>query len=451
MCVVRNGQSCRPRKAVVLCGLGPSHNLGIFNNNVDSVLCALTERFFFIQIGSTYVPALHVSRNQYKKPLLNDFRKMVISNVGRVRKYSKSEVVQMYEGPKRRLYHEAQLSLEHKPLSKDDATVHQFGKFEKIDISKALRNINPRSQRYNLCLGQYLKKIEKRIFDAINAAYGGRTKATVIKGFNADVSAQILKDKWNQFKNPVAIGLDAKKFDAHVSREALQYEHAFYTGLFPGSKDLKELLKWQLVNNGVAYTEDGKVLFKMNGKRMSGDLNTSLGNCIIMCSLIWVLCKKLNIDCELANNGDDCVLFIESDHLITLQSYIPNFFKTHGFRMTVETPVYQFEELEFCQTKPVKLSTGWRMVRNHKAVLTKDPMCLIPVPNDKTLRSGCMPWEWGERTWLPVYQYNKPFMKYFYVMASNAPMECLNTFTRILPCSHAYQISNSQRSRQRPA
>lgn len=311
---------------------------------------------------------------------------MVISNVGRVRKYSKSEVVQMYEGPKRRLYHEAQLSLEHKPLTKDDATVHQFGKFEKIDISKALRNINPRSPRYNLCLGQYLKKVEKRIFDAINATYGNRTRATVIKGFNADISAQILKDKWNQFKNPVAIGLDASKFDAHVSKQALEYEHAFYTGLFPGSKDLKELLKWQLVNNGVAYTEDGKVLFKMHGKRMSGDLNTSMGNCIIMCSLIWVMCKKLNIDCELANNGDDCVLFIESDHLISLQNYVPNFFKSHGFRMTVEAPVYQFEELEFCQTKPVKLSTGWRMVRNHKAVLTKDPMCLVPVPNDKTLR-----------------------------------------------------------------
>lgn len=54
--------------------------------------------------------------------------------------------------------------------------------------------------------------------------------------------------------------------------------------------------------------------------------------------------------------------------------------------MTVEEPVTEFEEVEFCQTHPVELSTGWRMVRNWSACQQKDPMCLIDIPNGKVFQ-----------------------------------------------------------------
>jgi hypothetical protein len=49
--------------------------------------------------------------------------------------------------------------------------------------------------------------------------------------------------------------------------------------------------------------------------------------------------------------------------------------------MEVEKPVYDFEGIEFCQTHPVFDGARWRMVRNHTAVLNKDPLILVDIPN----------------------------------------------------------------------
>jgi hypothetical protein len=231
-----------------------------------------------------------------------------------------------------------------------------------------------------------LKHAEKHYFRAINAVFQSRTRATVIKGYNADDSASILWDKWTTFSDPVAIGLDASKFDMHVSVPALRYEHEFYTRLYPRSKLLRKLLRWQLYNGGVARAADGIVKFGMEGTRSSGDLNTSLGNCIIMCALVWDYAQTIGVDIELANNGDDCVVFLNRSSEYYFRANVTTWFRKRGFTMQVEPTCYEFEHVEFCQTHPVLLSTGWRMVRNLAAVLTKDPMCLVPIPNVKVLR-----------------------------------------------------------------
>lgn len=175
----------------------------------------------------------------------------------------------------------------------------------------------------------------------------------------------------------------------HVSVEALLYEHSFYTALFPGDKQLKWLLRQQLHNRGTAFLVDGRVKFSMEGTRSSGDLNTSLGNCLLMCSMIWAYAQSKHVCVELANNGDDCVVFMERSDLEQFSCGLDLWFRERGFAMTVEEAVDEFEEIEFCQTHPVQLSTGWRMVRNVDACLRKDPMCLVPIANDKALRKWC--------------------------------------------------------------
>jgi hypothetical protein len=299
---------------------------------------------------------------------------------------TKQQVVDSYRGSKQKLYQIALESLQMESLKEADARLASFTKFEKVDVSKAPRAINPRNPRYNLELGRYLKHAEHHFFRAINKAFGSRTRATVIKGYNADASAQILHSKMDVFDRPVAIGIDAEKFDMHVSVRALLYEHSFYKLLFPRSSKLRRLLKWQLRNKGCAYTKDGFVEFMMEGTRSSGDLNTSLGNCILMCAMIWAYARSLGIDIELANNGDDCVVFMEARDAERFRLNLSRWFQVRGFGMTVEATVTEFEQIEFCQTHPVELSSGWRMVRNMKAVMEKDPMCLLPIPNSNVLR-----------------------------------------------------------------
>jgi len=386
LCVHRNGLPAKTRRYVVAEGFSPEHNLGVYNNNTNTIERAFLERYFLCAEGEGFRPALEVASDTFEKKLFSTFHRRVMDNMPRLPRLSRRQVVDRYSGTKRRVYEEALISLQRVSLNANDARLSSFVKFEKQDVGKAPRVINPRKPRYNLCLGQYIKHAEKPFFKAINCAFGARTPLTVIKGVNSEVSATILRQKWDLFAQPVAVGLDASKFDMHVSLEALQYEHSFYRALFPGSEELQQLLAWQLRNSGRAYAGDGMVEFAMRGTRCSGDLNTSLGNCLIMCALIFAYARSRGVDVELANNGDDCVVFMEAADLSRFTRNLDQWFRRHGFAMVAEEPVYEFEHVEFCQTHPVQLSTGWRMIRNHSAVLRKDPMCLIPIPNDATYK-----------------------------------------------------------------
>jgi hypothetical protein len=386
LCVKLNGKASKTRQYVIAEGFGPDHRLGVFNNNTATIERAFVERYFLCKDGDKFRPALVPERRIWKSRELTLFRKEVVGGLCRLPVLTEDQVVSLYTGAKRRTYELARQTLMRRPLQPSDARLTSFVKFEKQDIGKAPRIINPRSACYNLVLGKYLKHAEKPIFKSINASFGAHTDATVIKGFNAVDSARVLRQKWDRFGDTVAVGLDATKFDMHVSIDALRYEHSFYRSLFPGCKELRRLLKWQEENAGTAYALDGKVEFSVHGTRSSGDLNTSLGNCIIMCALIRSFARQRNITIELANNGDDCVVFMENEDLVRFEYELDAWFRGHGFAMTTEPAVRRFEHIEFCQTQPIQTSNGWIMVRKHHAVFTKDPMCLVTVPNDRTYR-----------------------------------------------------------------
>ncbi len=384
--VERNGQPTKTRKYHVVARMGPNHSLGVYNNGVHSVERALVERYFLCKVGDEFLPAIVTASRDWDSRELVRFRQCVVEQVRETATVlTLRQVVNCYRGPKYRIYESAHRSLMRKGLNKKDSYLRPFTKFEKQALDKAPRIINPRSPRYNLVLGKYLKKAEKLYFGAINKVWGEHTTHTVIKGMNVFETASVMRAKWDRFQQPVAIGLDASKFDMHVSVQALRYEHSFYNRVFR-SFELEWLLAMQVYNRGKAYCPDGEVSFKMAGTRSSGDLNTSLGNCVLMCSLIWAMCQQLGVKAELANNGDDCVLFVEEHDVERVLEFVPTFFRTYGFRMTVEDPVREFESVEFCQSKPVWIGGGWAMVRNMVTCLKKDPICLIPIQNDKIWR-----------------------------------------------------------------
>lgn len=386
LCVYRNGQSPKTRQFTMLTGVGPEHNLGCFNSGVDTIERAFGERSLLCKDGEGFRPAFKVGPSSFKTPELSAFREAVMSHMPNLPVLTSQQVVDTYHGPKKRTYQAALFSLEKDELTEMDSRLSAFVKFEKQDVAKAPRVIYPRPPRYNLRLGKYLKHAEHKFFKAINKAYGGRTKATVIKGMNADESARVLRQKWDLFSDPIAIGLDASKFDMHVSVAALKYEHTFYKALFPRSKELARLLRWQLRSKGTARAIDGIVKFLLEGGRCSGDLNTSLGNCIIMCALVYAYAAERGVRIELANNGDDCVVFMERGDETKFMDGLSAWFKNKGFAMTVEPTVDEFERVEFCQTRPVELSSGWRMVRNLAACLQKDPICLLSLPHDNAYK-----------------------------------------------------------------
>lgn len=175
------------------------------------------------------------------------------------------------------------------------------------------------------------------------------------------------------FENPCAISLDASRFDQHVSVEALKWTHSTYLK-FNDDPEFASMLKMMLRNKGNGLCADGRVSYVVDGCRMSGDMDTALGNCLLMVAMTYSYCTKYGIKHEVMDNGDDIVVIMNSSDESLFRTHVKRFYADLGFTMKVEPTVYVLEEIEFCQMHPVFDGSQWRMVRNLIS-LAKDLVC----------------------------------------------------------------------------
>lgn len=371
------------RYVVIAPFLSSRQDFGAHNNNLPNLIRALNERVFNVQSADGLQPTPQPNSGVWKS--LNHVGDRLASQIrkfGIVVPLSDLEFVEQSPSNKRKLYTDAANQLRERGWSKRDARIKAFVKFEKLNFTKkcdpAPRVIQPRSPVYNIALGRFTRKIESDMYSALAKEWGDNDEELVVmKGLTVEEVAGQMRRKWCKFKHPVAIGLDASRFDQHVSYEALVWEHRIYNSIFK-SPELAALLKLQLNNSGVAYLDGHKLSYTARGTRASGDMNTSLGNCVIMCSLIREYVRELGIVAELVNNGDDCVLFMEKRDHYKLEG-LSAWFMRYGFEMEVEDPVYEFEEVVFCQAQPVLVSSltdKWVMVRQPQSAIGKDALCL---------------------------------------------------------------------------
>lgn len=375
-----------PRTLVSLTEMGPTLNLGVNNADVDTLAAALLERMYYCKVGGKFVAPPAVDHYTFNNRLL-DFKHRVAKIVGPAAPVSLDEVVEMYEGRKKAIYMAAKERLRMFGWKAKYARLKSFVKMEKVPPNKAPRCIQPRDPVYNLRVGAYIKPIEHRIYHAIDKIYGDGP--TVIKGYNIERVARIMRGKWRSFKRPVAVGLDAMKFDMHVSDVALRWEHGVYNKIFR-STELMKLLDYQVNQQGGARCKNGHLTYKVVGRRASGDMNTALGNCLIMCALVHAYAKERGVDIKLMNNGDDCVVMMEDCHLQTFLHGLDAWFLEMGFRMTTEKPVYKLAEIEFCQMHPIE--SGYddiTMVRNIPTALRKDTLITVDVSTEKAMLAWC--------------------------------------------------------------
>lgn len=276
--------------------------------------------------------------------------------------------VSHYRGQKARRYAAAQASLCSKPVRKQDSFPSVFLKAEKWVAEKAGRLISARHPRYNLEVGRYLQPIEGLVYRAIDAVFGG---PTIMKGLSPQQRAAVVRQHWAAFSDPVAIGQDFSKFDQHISRQALQYEHGFYLRTYPGDAKLARLLGWQLGTTCYANARDGRVKYTVEGGRMSGDMNTAMGNCIISASLLWAYCQEKGIRIKAIVDGDDSVTFLERCDVRAYLDGIEGWMEEKGFRLVTEEPVDEISRVEFCQSRFLNINPC-TMVRDPSKAITQD-------------------------------------------------------------------------------
>lgn len=373
----------KTRKTYRLVAFSPKVDFRVHNNNLTAVVRAIKERLLFVSVDGVFIPTPEPESDHLFETECFEFLKQCRSFAQYTAPYSKEQFLGTFDSRRRVMYERAFESLSRFPLKRSDSFVDFFVKCEKVNFTSksdpAPRGISPRSKRYNCMLGPFVKRVEKEIYEIIGKVFGA---PTVFKGLNARDSAKTLRAHWDHFDDPLAIPLDASRFDQHVSLQALRYEHLFYL-MFYRSELLAKLLRLQLINKGYARTKQGTAKFKVRGKRMSGDCNTGCGNCILSCALIFTYMRQIGVSkFRLANNGDDCVLIIERRDRRRLYN-LQRWFLRFGFNMKIEKPVDVFEQIEFCQTRPVWTPEGWIMVRNVPTSIAKDCLSLKPLDNYK--------------------------------------------------------------------
>jgi hypothetical protein len=232
---------------------------------------------------------------------------------------------------------------------------------------------------YNTMLGRFIKHAEHTIYQSITDSFSVCKYPIIFKGMNALEQGRCIAQKWARFEKPLAYSIDAKRFDQHVSYWMLREEFRVYLQLVEGSdKDqLAWLLSKQLRNNIKLRAHDGTIKTQVLGQRMTGTMNTGLGNCILAVALAQGFCLNTGVPKhELIVNGDDVVIIVESPGF-TVDS-LKNWYRGYGFDMKVDAVVSKIEHVQFCQTQPVFVGPSigdYLMVRNPKRAFVTDSIC----------------------------------------------------------------------------
>jgi hypothetical protein len=389
----RVAKNRRPADYFVLDQTSGSQEYVVYKNSFQTALTAVLERVFYIKDRIT---------KEFRPPTppidFGVFSNWAKRRVGRylptASAISKQQFVDMYRGKKRDFYQRRLDKQTVDPFQpRRDSKVKIFVKREKQAMkaggiaNTTPRIISPRDPGYNIEVGVYLKPIEKRLFKTIGKLFNqhsSHTNTTIFKGLNALQRGKLLKEKWSKFKKPVAIGLDVRRFDQHYHVLALKLEHWIYTHCFRGSarKALASLLRLQLHNTCVGYFPDGTIRYKVEGRRMSGDMNTALGNCLMMTLMILYFFEHNELTAELANDGDDCVVICESSDKLVMDG-LGDWLLSLGFETIVEEPVYVLEQIVFCQCQPIYSDGTYIMVRDPRLAISKDAICLKDMTREK--------------------------------------------------------------------
>lgn len=276
----------------------------------------------------------------------------ISQRVGPVHPIGLDAVLAHVPSRKKRLYRSAAMSLLVREVDGRDAEVKMFVKQDRYDaqeiVDKEPRAIQYRSPRYNLCLQQFLHPFERAYYNTTTAERGGP-----VKGKNSWERASLYNDALINFVDPIVLSLDFKKFDAHLQPEMLHEEHKAYLRSMPYD-ELRLLLNMQHKNK---CRTQGGLRYYVDGTRMSGDVNTGLGNTMLAQAFVeaWAVHHGIKIVCFV--DGDDVIIIMERGRVPSFE-----FFLELGMEATVE--VLEVPHLTHCQSKIIRVGKRARMVRN---------------------------------------------------------------------------------------
>lgn len=285
---------------------------------------------------------------------------------------SRLKVVRSYRGRFYKRYFQAYTELTHRSLLRTDFLNNAFVKPDKeereivyVATAKGPRMIQYMRATGALEMGRFTHAVESKIY-AITDQFGTKVFG---KGCNLHELAEDFVVKRSNFSDPIFLLLDASSFDAHVSAPLLRIVSKWYGTILRNSRD-RAYVRWlwshTYVNRG--RTTNG-LKFKTQGTRMSGHMDTGLGNSLIMYAMLTEYLKTVGVQkYSMSVNGDDSVIIIERSDLRRASDL--SIFDECGFKMKFEY-TDRFSQMEYCQCKPVETHYGWIMARSPERLLRR--------------------------------------------------------------------------------
>lgn len=254
---------------------------------------------------------------------------------------------------------------------KDLARITMFVKAERVNVKRLdyiPRAIQFRTAEYCVLLAQYLKPIEHAIYALEGNGVSLPMGRLIGKGLSSFERARLIReylpDGW------AVIQTDLSKFDLHYSESHLKIERSIYLSANPDA-EFARLLRMQVHNHGRSM---GGVLYHVEGNRMSGDMNTASGACLMMLLLSLAVISHYRIPMEsirLLIDGDDTLWFMPRALADNIMPSLVAFVATLGFVLKLEGYATAIEDVTWCQTRPIEIRPGvYRCVRDYRKVMS---------------------------------------------------------------------------------
>lgn len=175
------------------------------------------------------------------------------------------------------------------------AAVQMFMKVEKLDKQSDPRAIQARHDSFKALAGPWIAQLEKRCTECL---------PFLVKGLDPIQRAEKIERLRKRADNVLEI--DFERFDRHCSRPLLEAsEHLIYSIVLPIPV---QKLMLETLNNAVFSSFGAE--YNVEATRMSGDVSTSIGNCLIVACLM--IASGLPLD-SFVVEGDDMLAAV-TDH-----------------------------------------------------------------------------------------------------------------------------------------
>lgn len=299
--------------------------------------------------------------------------------MGPIHPWSEQRVMDYYgpTTPKGKIYKEAYRELHFRPLTAKDARISMFVKAEKLPIdcledplTKDPRAIQFRAPTFSAQLARYTLALEKTFY---------LTTPGATKGMDGEKKGRTLSDMIGKYSNPVYLELDCSRFDAHVSSALLKCEHSLYNHIFSSAK-LASMLRLQLENVGITRTG---MRYTVKGGRMSGDMNTALGNNVLQWGMIHVWLKECGVSkFDYVFDGDDSVIIIEKVDVALINEAVYN--ELFGMKAKLKT-VQDLSDVEYCKGHFFGEVGDLKFARDPQVAILKDIYTTKLLVNNKQL------------------------------------------------------------------